>query len=55
MATLIPNNGTPLKNAEYDAFKNLPTRRERRAALRHYKKRLQKHLQFKAKQGIHAA
>jgi hypothetical protein len=52
MATLIPNNGAPLKNAEYGPYQNLPTRRERRQALRQFKKQLKKHIQFKIKQGI---
>jgi hypothetical protein len=52
MATLIPNNGVPMRNVEYGAFQSLPTRRERRQALRQYKKKLQKHINFKLKQGI---
>ncbi len=52
MATLIPNNGRPLKNAEYGAFQNLPTRRERRAALRDVKRKLKKHVEFKIRQGV---
>jgi len=49
---LVSNNGTPLRNAEYATLVNLPTRTERRAALRQYKKTLKKHVQFKLKQGI---
>jgi hypothetical protein len=52
MATLIPNNGTPLKNREYAAFQNFPTRRERRAALRDIKRKLKKHVEAKIRQGI---
>jgi hypothetical protein len=52
MALLIPNYGSPLKNSEYNAFQNLPTRRERRAALRTFKKKLQVHTKFKLRQGI---
>lgn len=52
MGVLIPNNGQPLKNRELEPFKNLGSRRAKREALRFFKKKLQKYMAAKLKQGI---
>lgn len=54
MAFLHENNGAPLANSGLNAFKNMPTRRQRREALRFFEKMLADHCRHKQKHGLYS-